>query len=258
MTRFFSLRTAVALAFCAASALVPAGPAMAISESDRPAIEKMIREYLLQNPEILREAMIELQRREMVEEAKARTEAVKANHKLIYESPRGVVIGNRDADVTIVEFFDYNCGYCKRALDDMMTVMESDPKVKFVLKEFPVLGAASVEAAKVAVAVRMQDKDGTKYVDFHRNLLGSRGQADGARARAAAKEAGVDMARLERDLQTEEIDATLLESVALADALNISGTPSYVIGDEVVPGAVGAAQLRQHIASVRKCGKATC
>ena len=174
-------------------------------------------------------------------------------------SPRGVVVGNPKGDVTVVEFFDYNCGYCKRALDDMMTMTKADPKLKFVLKEFPVLGPGSVDAAKVAVAVRMQDKDGSKYMDFHRRLLGTRGEINRDRALAAAKEAGLDMARIERDLKTEEIEATLMESAVLADALGISGTPSYVIGDEVVPGAVGAQALQKRVEAVRKCGgQATC
>jgi protein-disulfide isomerase len=140
----------------------------------------------------------------------------------------------------------------------MNVLMKSDPKLKFVLKEFPVLGPGSLEAAKVAIAVRMQDKDGSKYLDFHRRLLSTRGQADGARARAAAKEAGADMAVLERDLKTEEIEATLYESEEIATALGISGTPSYVIGGEVVPGAVGAAALKKRVDAVRQCGKATC
>jgi protein-disulfide isomerase len=126
------------------------------------------------------------------------------------------------------------------------------------MKEFPVLGPGSVDAAKVAIAVRMQDKDGSKYMDFHRRLLGVRGEANSARALAAAKDAGLDMTQLEKDLKTEEIDATLLESVKLADALGISGTPSYVVGGEVVPGAVGADALKRRIDAVRKCGRATC
>lgn len=259
MIRISNPRAAAAALMCAAAVTLGAlAPAWALSQGDKPEIEKIIREYLLANPEVLRDAMMELQRREAEAEAKQRARAVKANEKLIFESPRGVVVGNRSGDVTIVEFFDYNCSYCKRALDDMMTLIENDPKLKFVLKEFPVLGEGSVQAAKIAVAVRMQDKDGKKYLDFHRRLLATRGQVDGARARAAAKEAGVDMAMLDRDLKTEEIDATLLESVALADALGISGTPSYVIGSDVVPGAVGAGRLKQHIAEVRKCGRAVC
>ena len=108
--------------------------------------------------------------------------------------------GNPQGDVTFVEFFDYNCGYCKRAMDDMFALMKSDPKLKVVLKEFPVLGPGSVEAARVAVAVRMQDKTGKKYMDFHQKLLSGRGQADKARALAVAKEVGLDVARIERDM----------------------------------------------------------
>jgi protein-disulfide isomerase len=249
---------ACGVAAAGAIALLDAVPAAAIDAKDRPAIEQMIREYLLKNPEVLRDAMLELQRRQAEAEAKERAEAVKSHAKLIYDSPRAPVIGNRKGDVAIVEFFDYNCGYCKRALEDMTALTKSDPKIKFVLKEFPVLGQGSLEAAKVAIAVRMQDKDGSKYADFHRRLLSSRGEANRDRALAAAKDAGLDLAQIEKDLKSEEIEATLAESAVLADALGISGTPSYVIGDEVVPGAVGAAALKKRIDAVRKCGVATC
>ena len=258
MKTFRSPRLLTAVLLGAAGIALVSLPAIALSPSERPEIEKIIKEYLLQNPEVLRDAMIELQKREAMAEAKERAQAVKANQKLIYESPRGVVVGNPKGDVTVVEFFDYNCGYCKRALDDMMTLTKADPKLKFVLKEFPVLGQGSVDAAKIAVAVRMQDKDGSKYMDFHRRLLGTRGEVNRDRALAAAKDAGLDMARIDRDLKTEEIDATLMESAVLADALGISGTPSYVIGEDVVPGAVGAQALQKRVEAVRKCGQATC
>jgi protein-disulfide isomerase len=259
MIRFRTMRAPVcALLGAVGLALAATLPAFAIEASERPAIEAIIKDYLLKNPEVLRDAMIELQRRQAAAEAKERAAAVQANEKLIYDSPRGVVVGNRQGDIAVVEFFDYNCGYCKRALDDMMTLMKADPKIKFVLKEFPVLGPGSLDAAKVAVAVRMQDKSGSKYMDFHRRLLGTRGEANRERALAAAKDAGLDMAVIEKDLKSEEIDATLMESVVLADALGISGTPSYVIGGEVVPGAVGADALKKRIDAVRKCGQATC
>ncbi len=151
-----------------------------------------------------------------------------------------------------VEFFDYNCGYRKRAMTDMMDLMGKDPKLKVVLKEFPVLGQGSIEAAQVAVAVRMQDKTGKKYLDFHQKLLSGRGQADRATAMAAAKEAGLDMARLERDLKSEEVAKSLQESMKLAEALGLNGTPSYVIGNDVVIGAVGLAALSQKIDAARK------
>jgi protein-disulfide isomerase len=139
----------------------------------------------------------------------------------------------------------------------MMELMKGDPKLRVVLKEFPVLGQGSVEAAQVGIAVRMQDPSGKKYLDFHQKLLTGRGQADRARALAAAKEAGLDMAKLEKDMQSPEIRATLEENLKMAEEMGLNGTPSYVIGDQVVVGAVGLASLKEKIANAR-CGKATC
>ena len=162
--------------------------------------------------------MAELEKRQAAAEAEKHEAASTDNAETIFNSPRGVVLGNKDGDVTFVEFFDYNCGYCKRAMADMLDLMKSDPKLKVVLKEFPVLGPGSVEAAQVAVAVRMQDPTGKKYLDFHQKLLGGRGQADKARALAAAKEAGLDMARIEKDITSPEVRATLEENFKLAEA----------------------------------------
>ena len=175
----------------------------------------------------------------------------------LVDTANQAVVGNPKGDVTLVEFFDYNCGYCKRAMEDMIALMKDDPKLKVVLKEFPVLGPGSIEAARVAVAVRMQDKTGKKYLDFHQKLLGSRGQADKARAMAAAKEAGLDVARIEKDLNSDEVKASLEESFKLAEKLGLNGTPSYVIGENVVVGAVGLAALKEKVNTAR-CGKATC
>jgi protein-disulfide isomerase len=183
--------------------------------------------------------------------------AVTTNANLIFNSPRGVTIGNKDGDVTMVEFFDYNCGYCKRAMNDMMDLMKRDPKLKVVLKEFPVLGPTSMEAAQVAVAVRMQDPTGKKYLDFHQKLLSGRGQADKARSLAAAKEAGLDVARIEKDMASPEVRATIEENFKLAESMGMNGTPSYVIGKQVVIGAVGEDVLKEKIA-IARCGKAVC
>jgi len=139
----------------------------------------------------------------------------------------------------------------------MLTLLKDDPQLKVVLKEFPVLGPGSVEAAEVAVAVRMQDKSGKKYLEFHQKLLGGRGQADRARALAAAKDVGLDMGRLDKDMASPEVRATLQESMKLAEAIGLNGTPSYVIGDEVVIGAVGLPALKEKINNSR-CGKPSC
>src|SRR5258707_7868840 len=144
-----------------------AAPASADSFSDaqRSDIEAIVKNYLISHPEVLEEAMNELSKRQAADEAAKHEASVAKNADEIFNSPRGVVLGNKDGDVTFVEFFDYNCGYCKRAMADMLDLMKTDPKLKVVLKEFPVLSQGSVEAAQVAVAVRMQDPGGKKYLD---------------------------------------------------------------------------------------------
>jgi protein-disulfide isomerase len=243
-----------ALALCGAPL---SASAQGFTDTQRGDIEKIVRDYLLAHPEVLEEVMTELSKRQAAAEAAKHEAGVAANAEAIFNSPRGVTVGNKDGDVTFVEFFDYNCGYCKRAMMDMMEIMKSDPKLKVVLKEFPVLSAGSVEAAQVGVAVRMQDPTGKKYLDFHQKLLTGRGAADKARAMAAAKEAGLDVARIEKDLSSPEVRATLEENMKLAEAMGMNGTPSYVIGKQVVIGAVGAEALREKINNAR-CGKATC
>jgi protein-disulfide isomerase len=231
--------------------------AQSFSDSQRGDIELIVRNYLIAHPEVLEEAMAELSKRQAAAETEKHEASITKNSETIFNSPRGVVLGNKDGDVTFVEFFDYNCGYCKRAMIDMLDLMKSDSKLKVVLKEFPVLSEGSVEAAKVAVAVRMQDPGGKKYLDFHQKLLGGRGAADKARAMAAAKDAGLDTARIEKDLASPEVKATIEENFKLAEAMGMNGTPSYVIGKQIVVGAIGLDGLKEKI-SVARCGKETC
>ena len=249
------LVTAIAaLALCA---LPGATRAQGFSDGQRGEIETIIKNYLVAHPEVLEEAMAELNKRQAAAEAEKHEASVTENSETIFNSPRGVILGNKDGDVTFVEFFDYNCGYCKRAMADMLDLMKSDPKLRVVLKEFPVLSQGSVEAAQVAVAVRMQDPSGKKYLDFHQKLLGGRGPADKARAMAAAKEAGLDVGRIEKDLASPEVRATIEENFKLAESMGMNGTPSYVIGKQVVVGAIGLDGLKEKIGLAR-CGKATC
>jgi protein-disulfide isomerase len=252
-----SLRSLAPYAFALALGLPVVSHAQTFTDSQRSEIQKIIKDYLVANPEVLEEMSAELTKRQTAAEAEKHRAAVKRNAEVIFNSPRGVVVGNRNGDVNFVEFFDYNCGYCKRAMNDMLELMKADPKLRVVLKEFPVLGAGSVEAAQVAVAVRMQDPTGKKYLDFHQKLLNSRGQADKARAMAAAKDAGLDMARLEKDIVSPEVSATLNENFKLAEDMGLNGTPSYVIGSDVVVGALGVEGLSKKISEAR-CGKAAC
>jgi protein-disulfide isomerase len=226
--------------------------AQTFSEPQRAEIERIVKEFLVAHPEVLQEAISELEKRQTAAEAERHRAGIKEHSETLFNSPRQVTLGNLQGDVTLVEFFDYNCGYCKRALNDMLDLLKSDHNLRIVLKEFPVLGQASVEAAQVAVAVRMQDKAGKKYLDFHQKLLGSRGHADKMRALAVAKEVGLDMARLEKDLGGDEPKATIEESLRMAETLGLNGTPSYVIGGDVVVGAVGLAALKDKVETARR------
>jgi protein-disulfide isomerase len=252
-----SFRLLVSVFFAFAVCGMPAASAQSFSDNQRGEIETIVKNYLIAHPEVLEEAMAELSKRQAAADAAKHEASVVNNAQTIFNSPRGVVLGNKDGDVTFVEFFDYNCGYCKRAMVDMLELMKSDPKLKVVLKEFPVLSQASIEAAQVGVAVRMQDPTGKKYLDFHQRLLGGRGTADKAHALAAAKEAGLDTAKIEKDLTSTEVRATIEENFKLAEAMGMNGTPSYVIGKQIVIGAVGVESLKEKI-GIARCGKATC
>jgi len=177
--------------------------------------------------------------------------AIVNNADTLFSSPHQVTLGNPNGDVTLVEFFDYSCGFCKKALPDMIALIKDDPNLKIVLKELPILGPGSVEAARIAVAVRMQDPAGEKYLAFHQELLAAPGPASKERALTAAKDQGLDLSRLEQDVATDEVKATIGEDGKLAAALGIHGTPSYVVGDKVIVGAVGLAALKQKIEAAR-------
>lgn len=253
MRLFRSLVPALlALSLCGAP---PMASAQSFTDAQRSDIETIVKNYLVAHPEVIEDAINELTKRQSAADDAKHEAAIAQNAQEIFNSPRGVVLGNKNGDVTFVEFFDYNCGYCKRAMGDMLTLLKTDPKLKIVLKEFPVLSAGSVEAAKVAIAARMQDP--TKYLDFHTRLLGGRGPADKARAMQAAKEAGYDTARIEKDLSNPEIKATIEENLKLAEEMGLNGTPSYVIGKQIVVGAIGLDGLREKI-SMARCGKAAC
>ena len=249
-----SLRMLALPAAAAAAMLAISAPSLAqgFSDSQRREIEKVVREYLLRNPEVLQEVVAELEKRQAQAESDRHKGAIAENRDKIFNSKHQVVLGNPKGDVTLVEFFDYNCGYCKKALGDKVELLKSDPKLRIVIKEFPVLGPGSIEAATVSVAIRMQDPTGQKYFDFHQKLLMGRGQADRTRALAVARESGFDMARIEKDLQSPEVKASLEEVMQIAEALGINGTPSYVIGTSVIAGAVGVAALRQQVEAARK------
>lgn len=213
-------------------------------------IERIVKDYLVSHPEVLQASLLELLKRRkptVADSVASKAAIVKANAPALFESAHQVTIGNPKGAVTMVEFFDYNCGFCKRALADTLSLMKSDPNLRIVLKEFPILGSGSLEAARVAVAVRMQDPGGERYLAFHQKLLSGRGPANQSTAIDAAREAGLDVATIERDMASDDVQATLGENARLAKDLGITGTPGYVVGDNVIVGAVGLAALDNRI-----------
>lgn len=258
---FSSLRR-LALAGIAACALgaaaVPAqAQAQALSPDQRKAVVELIRETLLKNPELIQEAMVELEKRSQVAQVEAQRNALAAEKASLTDPATSVIAGNPQGDVTLVEFMDYNCGFCKRAMEDVRALAKDDPKLKVVIKDFPILGPDSVEASRVAIAVKNQ-LQGQKYWDFHLKLMATKGRINGAKALEIAKDAGADIERVKKEIDAPATRAVIEQTVALGDRLGLTGTPAFIIGDEVVFGAVGQAALKQKIDAVRKCGKTTC
>ena len=245
-------RMALPIAAAVLFAWPAAAPAQTFSPDQRQQIETIIKDYLIAHPEVMQDVLAAVDKHQKEAEAAKSAAIIKANQATLFNSPHQVVLGNPHGSVTAVEFFDYNCAYCKHALPDMMKLLQTEPNLRFVLKEFPVLGPGSVDAAHVAVAARMQDPTGTKYIEFHQKLLGGRGVADLTRALAVAKEVGYDMTRLQKDMSSPEVKTTIDEDMKLADAIGVDGTPSYVIGDQLVVGAVGFDELKQKLAALHK------
>jgi protein-disulfide isomerase len=182
------------------------------------------------------------------------TQAIRENAATLFDSKREVVLGNAKGDVTLVEFFDYNCTYCRRAHADMLTLIKQDPNLRVVLKEFPILGDGSVAAAQVAVAVLLTAPE--KYAAFHDELITDRGQADGNKALAVAADIGLDPKALKALANSDEVKANITEANDLAQKLDVSGTPSYATKLKVVVGAVGLDELKAAVKAVRDCNKA--
>lgn len=228
----------------------------AMSDEKRKEIELIVRDYLVDNPEILIDMQTALEEKQREQQQVAQGEVIRNAADQLFHSGYDGIVGNPDGDKTVVEFFDYNCGYCARALDDMQAMVDADPELRFVLKEFPIFGDKSHGAHVVSMAVHKIAPD--KYAAFHAQLLGGEGQADEAAAMAIAGSLGIDEAQLREAMQSPEIEAAFRQTYDLANQLQISGTPSYVIGDEVVAGALGRDMLTQKVETATSCEDGAC
>jgi protein-disulfide isomerase len=245
-----SFRSAMQAAVLAIALLLPSGlMAQEFDQNQREELGGIIREYLLENPELLREVIQALDAKERQAEAAAATAALEAVGPELFRSEGDFVAGNPDGSVTMAEFFDYNCGYCKRAMSDVLALIESDDDLRVVLKEWPILGAGSRFAARAALASRLQGK----YWEFHLALMETR-SVDESTTLQAAERIGLDVDQLKADMERPEISAVIEGNMQLAAALGIQGTPAFVIDDQLVPGAVGHEALAQVIGEVRDRG----
>lgn len=231
-------------------AAVPPSVERAQPSMDKNEIERIVRAYLLDNPEILIEVQTVLETRQRDAQKVAQVEAIRGASDTIFQAEYDGIIGNPEGSVTVVEFFDYNCGYCKRALDDMQAMVASDPDLRFVLKEFPILGPDSRQAHIVSMAVRSVAPG--SYEEFHTALLGTQGRANEASAVRIAVSLGIDEAALREAMKDPAIEKAFGETYELANRLSVTGTPSYVIGDEVVFGAQGEETLTEVVRNYRE------
>lgn len=219
------------------------------STVNRAEVEAIIKDYLIKNPEVLLEAQAALSAKQEASQQQAQGQVISQNHDKLFNSSLDAVFGNPKGDVTVVEFFDYNCGYCKRALPDMDALLKSDPKLRFVMKEFPILGPDSTKAHIVAKAFKALMPE--KYLEFHRDLLGRDGRATEDAAMQIAVKLGGNEKAIREKMKSPDIAQAFQQNYDLANALNINGTPSYIIGNEVVPGALGADALAEKISHIR-------
>ena len=221
-----------------------AEPAQTMSDEE---FNRRVREYLINNPEVLAEARDRLEVREKEARQRAVQSILKERGDELLQDPDTPVGGNAKGNVTLVEFFDYNCAYCRRVAPTMTKLVADDPQLRVAYKEFPILGPNSVFAAKAALAARRQGK----YVVFHEKLMNQKGRFDQKFILLAAAETGLDIDSLKKDMESPEIASAIENNIQLARALGINGTPGFVIGDQIIPGAVGLRTLKAAVEQTR-------
>lgn len=244
----------ITMVWRAAPGVVDAPSSAGLNEKQ---VVEIVRNYLTQNPEILVDMTTELDKRQQEEQAALQEQAIGKNADALFRSRHDFAAGNPDGDVTVVEFFDYNCGFCKRAMPDVVKLVENDDEVKLVLKELPIFGEESEEAAKGALAAGKQGK----YFEMHQKLFSEPSKANKEKVLRIANELGLDVPQLEEDMESESVQQALDEARELAQELGLQGTPLYLIGDRIIPGAPEDLydQLVEKVTEVREQGcNVTC
>jgi|TARA_R100001132_G_C3270665_1_gene92817 protein-disulfide isomerase len=211
-------------------------------------IKELALEAIRENPQIIMEAVQLLEQEQAATQAEAAADLLKNQRELLEHDPNAPVFGNPEGDVTVVEFFDYNCPYCKRAMSEVQGLLDVDRDVRLVYREWPILSEGSVFAAKAALAAREQGK----YEEFHWALMGMEQRAEEASVMRLAEEIGLDIEQLRTDMEAPKVQEHIDESMRLTQALGFNGTPSFVIGDDMVPGFVEQEQLEALVDKTRE------
>ena len=243
------LRVLRVLILLALTGIVPA-IAGEFTDTQKQELGAFIHDYLMKNPEVLREALQELDQRQKQAEDAARKEALSSKAAAIFRQDGDLVGGNPKGKVTVVEFFDYNCAYCRKAFPDVMKMIGDDNDIRLVMKEFPILGPGSTYAARAALASRKQGK----YWQFHIAMMSHDGRIDEATADEVAASVGLDVTKLKADMAANDVSSVIDRNVGLADSLNIQGTPAFIIDETVIPGAIGYDGLVAAVKQVRDHG----
>jgi len=225
----------------------------AMTDAQRDAFRAEVRAYLLENPAVLLEAVAALEAQQAADQAVDDAALVRVNAEALFASPDDWVGGNPDGDVTLVEFIDYNCGFCKRAHPEVAQVLEFDPGVRLVIKELPILGPGSELAAKMAVAVLRSHGDDA-YAELHDRLMTHRGEVSAALLDRVGAEMGLDMAKVRAEMDGRDVARVLEENRALAARLRLNGTPSFALPDRLVRGMLPAPALLDLVDEVRREG----
>jgi protein-disulfide isomerase len=222
-------------------------PSKAFTPAEEEAIRQLVRDYLLNNPDVLIEAARNYRERQQELQQQQARDVLTSKRDEIERDADSPVLGNRDGNVVVVEFFDYRCPYCLHVSEPLREAVKDDGNIRLVMKEFPILGPDSMVAARMALASVKQDK----YEELHFALMSAGGKLNEESAFKIAEKVGLDVAQLRRDMEDPAIDNMLRRNFALAEALQINGTPGFVIGNEIVRGAIDMKTLRQIVAKTR-------
>ena len=246
LLKMSSISLFAALSFGTIAGHAQAPASSPVSKQERESVEKIVHDYLLAHPEVIREAIVALQAKEESEKQQVTAENMKKFNSEIYMDADAPVAGNAKGDVTVVVFYDYFCSYCRKTIPGLQDLVAKDPLVKIIYKQFPILGPDSLVAAKAAIAAERQGK----FLAFHQAMIGA-DSAKSTEIKAIAEKIGLDYARLQKDMADSKTSNAIARNMSLASSLNVDGTPAYLVGDEFVPGAVSTDALAKIVVAQR-------